>query len=770
MSARRFRQFLRPISSGILIVLGALSGQAQTTAYTPYEVITLAGGPLLGSVDGTGAGAAFQRPAGLTIDANGDLYVIDRTPLTVRKITPTGVVTTVTASGAYELGDWLSMKAPGILQFVSGSNNLVRINAETGLFAGGQLGLSLRSVVSRNDTLYGIDGAAVRVAQWSTHLSIYQEQLLAGSPFSTGLVDGMGGNARFSSPRALAIDDQGILYLSEARSVRKITPDGIVTTLAGALAIDYVDAQGTNARFHSLQGLAVDRGGNVYVAENQAHTIRRITAGGEVTTLAGTPYISGGGDGSPVDGTGAAARFYEPFGIAVDQDGNVFVADSITRRIRKLAPPSQAPLFTLQPAAKFGVEGKSVVLEAGATGGPLPTFQWQKNGVDIPGATGRVLRLPQSDGASVSGHYTIIATNNHGSVTSDSATVAIRPALFDAEKYLALNPDVAAAIGDDTHRAELAWLHYYEYGVFEGRALKDIDLRSQLAHDASLADFFHRDPQHALIFWYSLYSEIPGAFDVAGYMARNPDLQPFYQSPKWAWNHYYTYGIDEGRLFSADFIPDEYLELNPDLKAAFGTDRRQAVMHWLYYGQPLRENRLGRVPIGFNVDDYLARYPDLTAAFGGITPTALRNVTVWYHYVQWGVWEGRSDGDFDVHSYLAEYSDLAAAFGDDLSAAALHWYFYGRKEGRRIPARFDAPGYLARYPDLQTIYGPDLYGAWLHYFDWGVNEGRFYDDLFRPLEYLALYPDLAAAFGNDPQAALLHWLYYGAAEGRQGRY
>jgi len=191
-------------------------------------------------------------------------------------------------------------------------------------------------------------------------------------------------------------------------------------------------------------------------------------------------------------------------------------------------------------------------------------------------------------------------------------------------------------------------------------------------------------------------------------------------------------------------------------------------MHWLNYGHPL-EDRMGRVPIGFNVDDYLTRNPDLNAVLGNVGPKAVRNVTVWHHYLAYGTLEGRSDGDFEAYAYLAKYSDLKTIFGADIQAAAFHWYFYGRREARRIPEGFDVKSYRDRYPDVVLVFGDDLYGSWIHYRDWGVNEGRIYDDLFRPADYLALNPEVAAVVGNNYRDALLHWLHYGRAEGLKAK-
>jgi hypothetical protein len=262
----------------------------------------------------------------------------------------------------------------------------------------------------------------------------------------------------------------------------------------------------------------------------------------------------------------------------------------------------------------------------------------------------------------------------------------------------------------------------------------------------------------------------PPGFNWAEYIALNSDLRSYFEENNaGAWVHFYNYGIAEGRAFSPDFIPEEYRELHADLQRTLDAgDRRALVMHWLQWGRA--EGRLGRVPRGFNVDRYLSNYADLNAAFGGITPRAARNVAVWNHYLEYGVLEGRTDGDFHADAYLAENADLANALGNDVLAATLHWYYYGRKEGRRIPPGFNVVAYRGWNQDVDMLCGADNYGAWEHYRDTGVYEGRHFDNAFRPEEYLALNPDLQAAFGSDPRAAAIHWVYYGKREGRAGRF
>jgi sugar lactone lactonase YvrE len=158
---------------------------------------------------------------------------------------------------------------------------------------------------------------------------------LAGSG-TMGAVDGLGAAASFRYPSAVAVDQQDNVYVADSQNhtVRKINASGEVTTLAGTRTAGSTDGAGTSASFNSPYGVAVDADANVYVADMDNHRIRKITPAGEVTTLAGSQRGS-------ADGSGPAALFYWPAGIAVvavDTNGQLYIADSLNHMIRKMAP------------------------------------------------------------------------------------------------------------------------------------------------------------------------------------------------------------------------------------------------------------------------------------------------------------------------------------------------------------------------------------------------------------------------------------------------
>ena len=177
---------------------------------------------------------------------------------------------------------------------------------------------------------------------------------LAGSAGQIGNADGIGGAARFYSPVGVAVDALGDVYVgdSQTETIRKITPDGGVTTLAGGLGVGSADGTGGSASFNGPSGVAVDAAGNVYVADTTNDTIRKITPAGAVTTLAGGAGLAGS-----ADGTGNAARFNHPEGIAVDGFGNIFVADVNNSTIRKITSTGTVTTFAGSPGQNGSSDG-----------------------------------------------------------------------------------------------------------------------------------------------------------------------------------------------------------------------------------------------------------------------------------------------------------------------------------------------------------------------------------------------------------------------------
>ncbi len=277
---------------------------------TPLGVVsTLAGlAGSAGSADGTGSAAQFNSPFGVAVDAAGNVYVADRVNHTIRKVTAAGVVTTL-AGLAGSFGSLDGAGSAARFRLPGG----VAVDAAGNVFVTDTLNFTIREV-----TAAGV------------------VTTLAGLANVAGLADGTGSAARFNSAFGVAVDGAGNVYVADSGShtIRKITPAGVVTTLAGlAGSSGSADGTGNAARFLNPNGIAVDVAGNVYVADTFNYTIRKVTPAGVVTTLAGLA-----GSAGSVDGTGSAARFFDPNGIAVDAAGNLYVADTANRSIRKITP------------------------------------------------------------------------------------------------------------------------------------------------------------------------------------------------------------------------------------------------------------------------------------------------------------------------------------------------------------------------------------------------------------------------------------------------
>ena len=167
-----------------------------------------------------------------------------------------------------------------------------------------------------------------------------------------GFADGQGSQAKFDSPMAVAADSSGNIYVSDFNNnkIRKITPDGTVSTLAGSTQ-GFADGKGANAQFYNPYGIALDGGGNVYVTDRN-YKIRKITPDGNVSTLAGSTE-------GFADGKGTNAQFDYPAGIAMDNSGNIYVTDVVNSKIRKVTPDGTVSTLAGGPGYADGQGGNA---------------------------------------------------------------------------------------------------------------------------------------------------------------------------------------------------------------------------------------------------------------------------------------------------------------------------------------------------------------------------------------------------------------------------
>jgi sugar lactone lactonase YvrE len=310
-------------------------------------VTALAGGSGIASLaEGTGSAARFNGPQGIAIDASGTLYVADYWNSRIRTVTPGGT----TASLAAYISNVNGVALSGTTLFITAETNTIwsgPVSGSIGIIAGSSnfvgngdgTGAAARFNSPRGITADGAGNAIV--ADVSNHIlrrvtTAGAVTTIAGVKTVQGYLDGTGTAAQFKLPYGLAADANGNVFVADAGAytVRKIAPGGIVTTLAGSPGLSgSADGSGSAARFYFPWDLACDAAGNVYVSDTSNYTIRKITPAGVVTTVAGLA-----GSFGSADGVGSAARFYGPEGLAFDSAGNLFVADNSNNTIRKIAP------------------------------------------------------------------------------------------------------------------------------------------------------------------------------------------------------------------------------------------------------------------------------------------------------------------------------------------------------------------------------------------------------------------------------------------------
>jgi len=252
--------------------------------------------------------ARFYNPAGVSVDTNGALTVADENNSTIRQVTASGGVSTLAGK-------------PGSSGPYDGTNSQAWFYQPRGV------------AVNRNGIVYVADTVNCALRRITPEGVV---TTLAGLAYQFGSADGTNETARFAWPEGLAVDKTGVLYVADTgnHTIRKVTPDGIVTTLAGAAGSPGgADGSRGAARLNFPVAIAADGRGNLFVVERNNHTVRRIAPDGAVTTIGGLAGVPGS-----ADEVGAAARFNSPQGIAIDGSGVLYIADSSNNRITRGLP------------------------------------------------------------------------------------------------------------------------------------------------------------------------------------------------------------------------------------------------------------------------------------------------------------------------------------------------------------------------------------------------------------------------------------------------
>ena len=284
-----------------------------------------AGSETIGSNDGKGSKATFFAPYALASNSKGNIFVADQVNNSIRKISPEGDVSTVAG-----------IKLPG---FRDGKGIEARFDTPSGI------------AVDQEGNLYISDQNNHSIRKISPSGEVIT---IAGNQ-KAGAVDGRGGDASFKSPAGICIDNRGFLYIADRGNnlIRVISPEGIVSTLAGCGKAGYADGNGKNAMFNTPTGIVVDGEGYVYVADEVNNRIRKISPAGNVSTFAGN------GEFSNRDGEGNKAAFRYPTALVFDKEENLYVADQLNHSIRKISHKGVVSTIKISNAMESNTGGST---------------------------------------------------------------------------------------------------------------------------------------------------------------------------------------------------------------------------------------------------------------------------------------------------------------------------------------------------------------------------------------------------------------------------
>ncbi len=463
----------------------------------PREVVSTVagnGGSGFGGDGGVASHASFANPAGVAIDASGNVYVADQGNSRIRKVGTNGVVTTVAGNGnpGYS-GDGgpatnaslnqpagVALDARGNLFIEDYENHCVRkvdlLGIITTVAGNGLPGNSGDGGPATNASLWFPDGVVVDGAG-----NIFISDQLndcVRKVGTNGIITTVAGNGRFGysgdggaatgaalgAPAALAVDASGHLFIADTdnQCVRRVDAKGVIATVAGTGTRGFSGDGGpaTNAALNDPAGVAVDVFGNLFIADTDNQRIRWVDTNGIITTLAGRGSPGYSGDG----GAAAGASFNSPSGVATDASGHLFVADESNNRVREVwlngdpalmvdnVSSSNAgayqvvvsgpfgsvtspvatltvlspPVITTHPASITTNQGANLYFTVAADGTAPLAYQWLLNGKLLAGATNALLTLTNVQPASEGGYSAVVA-NIAGTVTSMVAQLTVTP-------------------------------------------------------------------------------------------------------------------------------------------------------------------------------------------------------------------------------------------------------------------------------------------------------------------------------------------------------